>query len=59
MAGEVISEENEGATCTVSLPTNPLAEFVDLPPSLEGLQYSSYICGVITGALEQVNTHRM
>ena len=33
---------------------NPLAEFVDLPPSCNALFYSNILCGVLRGALEMV-----
>ena len=33
---------------------NPLAEFVELPPQYQGLNYSNLLCGVIRGALEMV-----
>lgn len=35
---------------------NPLAEFVELPPQYQGLNYSNLLCGVIRGALEMVGT---
>ncbi|XP_005178640.1 trafficking protein particle complex subunit 3 isoform X2 [Musca domestica] len=34
--------------------TNPLTEFVELPPDLTNLRYSSIISGCIRGALEMV-----
>ena len=34
---------------------NPLAEFVELPESAAGLWFSNVYCGVIRGALEQLN----
>ncbi|XP_062549646.1 trafficking protein particle complex subunit 3-like isoform X2 [Armigeres subalbatus] len=34
--------------------TNPLTEFVELPPDYQQLRYSSIICGCIRGALEMV-----
>eukprot|EP01053_Blabericola_migrator_P011706 Blabericola_migrator_1__11705@NODE_707_length_6783_cov_46_864800_g512_i0_p5_GENE_NODE_707_length_6783_cov_46_864800_g512_i0NODE_707_length_6783_cov_46_864800_g512_i0_p5_ORF_typecomplete_len146_score24_10TRAPP/PF04051_16/1_2e19_NODE_707_length_6783_cov_46_864800_g512_i036954132 len=45
----------DGSTCFVQLDQNPLIEFVELPPSLESLEYSGFICGVIRGALEQLH----
>ncbi|KAK1442171.1 trafficking protein particle complex subunit 3 like protein [Babesia gibsoni] len=33
---------------------NPLDQFVELPDNLSGLNYSNIICGVIQGALEQL-----
>lgn len=45
-------------TCTSTTRTqvyeNPLAEFVELPPQYQGLNYSNLLCGVIRGALEMV-----
>lgn len=38
----------------INLIHNPLADFVDLPPSLKGLEYNAYICGAIQGALEKI-----
>ena len=37
------------------LPDNPLADFVELPPTYSELRYSSLLCGVIRGALEMVS----
>ncbi|XP_055914043.1 trafficking protein particle complex subunit 3 isoform X2 [Eupeodes corollae] len=34
--------------------TNPLTEFVELPPDLTNLRYSAILCGCIRGALEMV-----
>ena len=34
---------------------NPLAEFVELPEQYTSLAYSNMLCGVLRGALEQVN----
>jgi trafficking protein particle complex subunit 3 len=44
----------DGSACTLRLPDNPLADFVELPPSYADLRYSNLICGVIRGALEMV-----
>ncbi|KAG8932341.1 transport protein particle 22 kDa subunit [Tulasnella sp. 419] len=45
-----------GATFTLTLEENPLAEFVELPDeALEGgLWFSNVLCGVLRGALEMV-----
>lgn len=45
-----------GATFTLTLEENPLAEFVELPEeALEGgLWFSNVLCGVLRGALEMV-----
>ena len=42
--------------CQQVLDDNPLAEFVELPSSCSGLSYSNILCGVIRGAMEQVET---
>jgi len=34
--------------------TNPLTEFVELPPDVSALRYSGILCGCIRGALEMV-----
>ena len=46
-----------GASFTLTLDENPLAEFVELPEeALEGgLWFSNVLCGVIRGALEMVS----
>ncbi|CAL1704577.1 unnamed protein product [Somion occarium] len=45
-----------GATFTLTLDENPLAEFVELPEeALEGgLWFSNILCGVLRGALEMI-----
>ncbi|KAJ1916294.1 hypothetical protein H4219_003862 [Mycoemilia scoparia] len=42
--------------CLLELETNPLNEFVELPPAVAegGLWYSNVLCGVIRGALEMI-----
>eukprot|EP01056_Protomagalhaensia_sp_Gyna25_P005410 Protomagalhaensia_sp_Gyna_25__5409@NODE_6_length_9172_cov_212_725172_g5_i0_p6_GENE_NODE_6_length_9172_cov_212_725172_g5_i0NODE_6_length_9172_cov_212_725172_g5_i0_p6_ORF_typecomplete_len162_score31_79TRAPP/PF04051_16/6_7e22_NODE_6_length_9172_cov_212_725172_g5_i045034988 len=47
--------EEQGAVCYIRLDNNPLIEFVELPPSLEALEYGAFIGGVIRGALEQLH----
>ena len=44
----------DGSACTLRLADNPLADFVELPPTYSELRYSSLLCGVIRGALEMV-----
>lgn len=39
---------------SIMFDNNPLSEFVELPESLSSLNYSSLLCGVIIGALEQI-----
>ncbi|OCH88186.1 TRAPP I complex [Obba rivulosa] len=45
-----------GASFTLTLDENPLAEFVELPEEVleGGLWYSNVLCGVLRGALEMV-----
>lgn len=47
---------SSGASFSLTLDENPLAEFVELPEeALEGgLWFSNVLCGVIRGALEMV-----
>lgn len=46
----------DGGACTLRLPDNPLADFVELPPAAAGeLRYSNVLCGVLRGALEMVS----
>jgi hypothetical protein len=45
----------DGNSFSLILNENPLALFVELPPEYKTLQYSILYCGVIRGALEQVN----
>ncbi|KAJ7444894.1 transport protein particle complex subunit [Mycena latifolia] len=47
---------NAGASFTLTLEENPLAEFVELPDEVleGGLWFSNVLCGVIRGALEMV-----
>lgn len=45
-----------GSACSLIFSDNPLVDFVELPPTIKNdLNYSSLICGVIRGALEQVS----
>ncbi|OII75749.1 transport protein particle component BET3 [Cryptosporidium andersoni] len=46
---------NQETSCILSLSENPLIDFVELPPCYNScLYYSNIICGVIRGALEQL-----
>ena len=45
----------EGNECSLILDDNPLVDFVELPEACAGLSYCNLLCGVIRGALEQVN----
>jgi len=44
----------DGTECSLVLEENPLADFVELPDSCQGLCYCNVLCGVLRGALEQV-----
>lgn len=39
---------------SLTLDTNPLTSFVELPAELAGLCYCQFICGILRGALEMV-----
>ena len=39
---------------SLTLDTNPLTSFVELPAELSGLAYCQLFCGIIRGALEMV-----
>eukprot|EP00811_Abedinium_folium_P007000 NODE_16458_length_993_cov_11.946882.p1 GENE.NODE_16458_length_993_cov_11.946882~~NODE_16458_length_993_cov_11.946882.p1 ORF type:complete len:195 (+),score=77.91 NODE_16458_length_993_cov_11.946882:142-726(+) len=54
VSAEVVQWNRELTACTLVLPENPFAEFVELPARLSGLQYSNLLCGVLRGALEQL-----
>ena len=54
--GTRVGEWNpEGTECVITLDTNPLADFVELPEKYRDLSYSQMLCGVIRGALEMVS----
>eukprot|EP00271_Cylindrocystis_brebissonii_P013519 TRINITY_DN33396_c0_g1_i1.p1 TRINITY_DN33396_c0_g1~~TRINITY_DN33396_c0_g1_i1.p1 ORF type:complete len:190 (+),score=48.50 TRINITY_DN33396_c0_g1_i1:546-1115(+) len=48
-------ENGGGEECSLVLDDNPLVDFVELPDSCQGLSYCNLLCGVLRGALEQVN----
>jgi predicted GNAT family acetyltransferase len=52
---EVRDWNDAGTECSLVLPDNPLADFVELPEECGALWYSNLLCGVVRGALEQVN----
>mmetsp|Transcript_92808 Transcript_92808/g.206397 ORF Transcript_92808/g.206397 Transcript_92808/m.206397 type:complete len:191 (+) Transcript_92808:108-680(+) len=55
VSAEVVSWNRELTACSLVLPDNPLAEYVELPPNLTNrLWYSNLLCGVVRGALEQL-----
>eukprot|EP00747_Dinoflagellata_sp_TGD_P165390 gnl/TRDRNA2_/TRDRNA2_186597_c0_seq1.p1 gnl/TRDRNA2_/TRDRNA2_186597_c0~~gnl/TRDRNA2_/TRDRNA2_186597_c0_seq1.p1 ORF type:complete len:219 (+),score=41.84 gnl/TRDRNA2_/TRDRNA2_186597_c0_seq1:77-658(+) len=55
VGAEVVMWNSELTGCSLVLPENPLNEYVELPPNLTNkLWYSNLLCGVIRGALEQL-----
>eukprot|EP00434_Breviolum_minutum_P021151 symbB.v1.2.018663.t1/scaffold1499.1/size115214/5 len=55
VSGEVVMWNKEMTACSLVLPENPLAQYVELPANLTNrLWYSNLICGVIRGCLEQL-----
>lgn len=46
----------DGSECSLILDDNPLADFVELPDTCQGLFYCNILCGVIRGALEMVKS---
>ena len=47
----------DGSSCSLRIPDNPLADFVELPPHLAGgpFRFSNILAGVLRGALEMVS----
>lgn len=56
VTAEVTNWDPQERSCSLVLTENPLADFVELPPALANLNYCNLICGVIRGALEQVDS---
>ncbi|KAK1934735.1 putative Bet3 transport protein [Babesia divergens] len=54
ITGDVIAINEEENHYHIVFHENPLDQFVELPDNLAGLNYSNIICGVIIGALEQL-----
>ncbi|ORM39824.1 Trafficking protein particle complex subunit 3 [Babesia sp. Xinjiang] len=54
ITGEVIVVDEANNRYNISFQENPLDQFVEIPENLAGLAYSNIICGVIIGALEQL-----
>merc|ERR1719215_179577 len=55
VTADVVMWNRELTACSLVLQDNPLAEFVELPSHLSNkLWYSNLLCGVIRGALEQL-----
>merc|ERR1719356_2189633 len=55
VSAEVVMWNRELTACSLVLPENPLADYVELPPNLTNrLWYSNLLCGVLRGALEQL-----
>eukprot|EP00741_Cyanophora_paradoxa_P000217 tig00000402_g210.t1 len=55
IVAQVVNWNPEGTECSFIIDENPLNDFVELPESATGLLYSNILCGVIRGALEQIN----
>jgi hypothetical protein len=55
VAADVTSWNAERTSFSLVIYENPLAEFVELPPSLSELRYSNLLCGAVRGALEMIN----
>ena len=54
--GARVGEWNADNTeCVITLDTNPLADFVELPEKYRDLSYCQMLCGVVRGALEMVS----
>eukprot|EP00928_Gymnodinium_smaydae_P047161 TRINITY_DN31461_c0_g1_i1.p1 TRINITY_DN31461_c0_g1~~TRINITY_DN31461_c0_g1_i1.p1 ORF type:complete len:190 (+),score=48.96 TRINITY_DN31461_c0_g1_i1:66-635(+) len=55
VGAEVVLWNRELTACSLVIPENPLADYVELPPHLTNrLWYSNLLCGVVRGALEQL-----
>ncbi len=54
ISGEVTRFSADGKSFSLVIKGNPLVEFVEIPAHLKGLKYSNLICGVIRGALQQI-----
>jgi len=53
--GVVENWSPDGRECSLRLPDNPLADFVELPQGYSELRYSNILCGVIRGSLEMLS----
>ncbi|TXG67390.1 hypothetical protein EZV62_008665 [Acer yangbiense] len=51
----VTNWDADGTCCNIILEDNPLADFVELPDTCQGLYYCNILSGVIRGALEMVS----
>ncbi|SBS81308.1 trafficking protein particle complex subunit 3, putative [Plasmodium ovale] len=54
ISGTVTCVDKESNIYSIIFHSNPLSDFVELPKSLSSLNYCCLLCGVITGALEQI-----
>uniref|UniRef100_A0A7S1QM50 Trafficking protein particle complex subunit n=1 Tax=Alexandrium catenella TaxID=2925 RepID=A0A7S1QM50_ALECA len=55
VGGEIVMWNRELTECSLHVPENPLAEYVELPNHLTNrLWFSNLLCGVVRGALEQL-----
>lgn len=55
MTAHVSQSNMPSNECSLILDSNPLGEFVEIPPKYSKLCYSQIICGAITGALEAMH----
>ncbi|UKK00234.2 Bet3 transport protein [Theileria orientalis] len=54
ISANVVDVDPENNIYNISFQENPLDQFVELPETLKDLNYSNIFCGVIIGALEQL-----
>ncbi len=54
ISAEVTRFSQDGKSFTLLIKGNPMVEFVEIPSHLKGLKYSNLLCGVIRGALQQI-----
>lgn len=54
ISGTVSCVNKEENIYSIVFDANPLCDFVELPKSLSSLNYSSLLCGIIKGSLEQI-----
>ncbi|EAN33576.2 Transport protein particle (TRAPP) component [Theileria parva strain Muguga] len=54
ISGNVVEVDQENKVYNITFQENPLDQFVELPETLKDLNYSNIFCGVIIGALDQL-----
>ncbi|KAL3068652.1 hypothetical protein niasHT_038305 [Heterodera trifolii] len=55
ITSQFVAIGTEGNEFSLTLDSNPLVEFVEVPEEMKGLCYSQVICGCIRGALEALH----